>query len=251
MRTISVLVAAFKAERWLEDSIFSIKNQQLPDGWQLQLLIGVDACQSTLGKAKSFADDRCRVISMAENCGTYVTFNTLMNYADGQLICRFDADDVMFSGYLQNHIRCIELGADMAMSWSIYTDSDLRPTSHVMAHSHYHPKEGLNRRSSEGQFVIKKSVWDRLGGFQPWVCAADTDFRERVMSSEGEIQVLEEFLYYRRTHPDSLTAATKTNFQSTLRKQIDARAACLASAYRERRRSVKILAVTGAVNAIY
>lgn len=251
MKVISVLIAAFRAEQWLDESIRSIKEQILPEGWQLQILIGVDACQSTLEKAKSLTGDHCQVILMAENYGTYVTFNTLMNYADGEFICRFDADDVMLDGYLMRHIECVERGADMAMSWSIYTDSELCPTSHVMAHTHYHPEGGLNRRGSEGQFVIKRFIWDRLGAFQPWVCAADTDFRERIISSSGEIQVIEEFLYYRRTHPNSLTAAPKTNFQSSLRKQIDEKAARLASAYKNQKSPIKIPAITGAVNAIY
>ncbi len=251
MNTISVLVAAFNAEQWLEESIISIKTQQLPKGWQLQVLIGVDACSNTLAKAKEMVGSGCRVVSMAKNCGTYVTFNTLMKYADGRLICRFDADDVMKPGYLDRHIQCIELGADMAMSWSIYTDSKLKPTSYVMAHTHYHPEGGLNRRGSEGQFVITRSLWECLGGFQAWVCAADTDFRERVMSSGKSIQVIEKFLYYRRTHPESLTAAPKTNFQSEIRKRIDAKALSLAAAYKQQTLSTKIAAVTGVVNAVY
>lgn len=251
MKFISVLIAAFKAERWLEDSLRSINTQNLPKGWKVEILIGVDACDATLQKAKGFTDKHCRVIDMAENCGTYVTFNTLMNYAHGQFICRFDADDVMLPGYLQKHIACLEQGTDMAMSWSIYTDPELKPTSHVMAHTHYHPKDGLNRRGSEGQFVIKRPVWETLGGFQPWVCAADTDFKERVISSNRRIHVIEDFLYYRRTHPDSLTAHPKTNFQSKLRERIDAKAARLAAEYKTSKSAIKIPAITGEVNVIY
>ena len=251
MKLISVLVAAFKAEQWLQDSIHSIKTQQLPAGWSLEILIGVDGCGKTLDLAKPMKNKQCRVISMTKNCGTYITFNTLMNYAQGDLICRFDADDVMRSAYIYQLINCLEQGADMAMSWSIYTDAELHPTSYVMAHTYNHPKGGLNKRGSEGQFVIKRSVWDLLGGFRSWVCGADTDFKKRAQSAGCDIRVVEKFLYYRRTHRGSLTAHPKTNFESKLRKQIDARAAILAQSYKNGEHPLMIEALTGTVDVIY
>ncbi len=248
MKIISVLVAAFQADKWLIESLNSIVNQQLPQGWELEVLIGVDGCKTTYHEAMAYKNDNVRVISLMKNYGTYITFNTLMEYAQGQYICRFDADDVMRSGYLLSQIKRLENNVDMTMTWSIYTDEDLQPTSFVMAHTHYHPKGGLRKRGSEGQFMIKRHVWDALGGFQPWVCGADTDFSKRVRYAGFNIEVLEDFLYYRRTHKNSLTCHPKTNFESSLRKEIEDKINQLTLAYQRLDIPIKITPIVGLVD---
>ncbi|MGH1542845.1 MAG: glycosyltransferase [Arenicella sp.] len=251
MRMISVLIAAFKADQWLADSLDSIMSQILPEGWQLEILVGADGCDASCHAAIACKNDHMRVISLAHNCGTYVTFNTLMEYAQGELICRFDADDVMREGYLCEQILRLEDVADMTMTWSIYTDPELRPTSYVMAHTHYHPEGGLRRRGSEGQIVIKRHVWDALGGFRAWPCGADTDFSKRAALAGFTIEVIEQFLYYRRTHKNSLTAHPDTNFQSDIRLEIQAETERLEQAYQNLDFPIKLIPITGQVDDIY
>lgn len=223
MKTLSTLIAAYRAERWLPDCLESVLSQEMPSGWKHQLWIGIDGCSETLGWLVKNRVEGLRGIDISRNCGTYITFNTLMRHAEGELVCRFDADDVMRPGYLAAHIAGIESGADMVLSWSIYTDADLRPTSHVMAHSTYHPPLGLHWAGAEGQFVIRREVWQELGGFRPWRCGADTDFLARVRRAGFRIEVLADFLYLRRTHPDSLTANPRTGFKSPRRLAIQSR----------------------------
>ncbi len=251
MKTLSILVAAYRAEKWLAECIASIQSQCLPDGWCCELLIGVDGCGATEKVARQFMQDNVKVISMAKNFGTYVTFNTLMQYATGQLICRFDADDVMRDGYLAKQINELQQGSDMTMTWSIYTDAELTPTDHVQAHPNYHPPGGLNRRGTEGQFMLRRSVWDCLGGFRPWRCAADSDFLARVRHAGFSISVVEEFLYYRRTHPDSLIAHPETNFSSVLRTGLEKIRADLVLEYQRSAASLKVTPVLGSVNDSY
>lgn len=248
MKRLSILVAAYRAEKWLAECVQSIQNQCLPDGWCHEVLIGVDGCEVTEKVAAQFEYDTIKVFSMAQNVGTYVTFNTLMQYASGQLICRFDADDVMRDEYLARQISELEQGADMAMTWSIYTDAELAPTDHVQAHPNYHPAGGLNRRGTEGQFMIRRTVWDRLGAFRPWRCAADSDFLERVKHAGFNVSIVEEFLYYRRTHPNSLIAHPKTSFGSELRTRLEKVRADLVLEYQRSATSLEVEPVLGRVN---
>jgi glycosyltransferase involved in cell wall biosynthesis len=180
------------------------------------------------------------VFYLQKNSGTYLTFNTLMRYATGELICRFDADDVMEPGYLSAQIQAIEQGMDMTMTWSIYTDAKLVPTSYVLAHEVYHPDQGLNRRGSEGQFVIRRDVWQRLGGFRAWRCGADTDFFKRLRIAGFSHTVIPEFLYFRRTHEQSLTVHPDTNFKSPFRKYIQKLTADYQEQYLAGKRSLKV-----------
>ncbi len=248
MNKLSILVAAYRAEKWLAECIQSIQSQCLPDGWCYELLVGVDGCEATEKVAAQFDQTNVKLFSMTRNVGTYVTFNTLMQYATGELICRFDADDVMRDQYLARQINELEQGTDMTMTWSIYTDAELTPTSHVDAHPNYHPPWGLNRRGTEGQFIIRRTVWDRLGAFRPWRCAADSDFLERVKYAGFNVGVVEEFLYYRRTHPNSLIAHPKTNFSSELRTRLEKVRANLVLEYQRSTANLKVEPILGRIN---
>jgi glycosyltransferase involved in cell wall biosynthesis len=220
MKTISILIAAYQAQEWLEDCLGAVFTQQLPDGWKMQVLLGIDGCDNTLKLVHMIDQSKLEIVHLIHNQGTYITFNTLMRYATGDFIARFDADDVMKPGYLFTQIQALEAGADMVMTWSIYTDASLQATSYVLAHDVYHPENGLNRRGAEGQFVIKREVWQRLGGFRAWRCGADTDFFKRLRLAGFTHSIIEQFLYLRRTHENSLTAHPDSNFQSPLRLSI-------------------------------
>jgi len=111
-------------------------------------------------------------------------------------------------------------GADLSMSWSVYTDEHLRPTSIVPALPDYRPEGGMRRKGTDGQFVAKRHLWQRLGAFRPWPCGADTEFVIRAQAAGFHIVVLEKFLYLRRTHATSLTTHPATNYESTERMQL-------------------------------
>lgn len=220
MHTISVLIAAFDARRWLGDSLDAVFAQTLPPGWRLQVLLGIDGCADTLDYIATASYPDLLIVHLRRNRGTYVTFNTLMQYAQGDLIARFDADDVMRDGYLAAHIDALQTGADLSMSWSIYTDEQLRPTSVVPALPDYRPENGERRMGTDGQFVAKRAVWQRLGGFRPWPCTADSEFVIRAQAAGFRTLVLEDFLYLRRTHARSLTTDPATNYQSDTRSRM-------------------------------
>ena len=224
-KTISVLVAAFKAQDWIADCLDAVFAQDLPDGWRLEVLVGIDGCDDTLQRIQSirqpFRDMPLDIVHLRQNQGTYVTFNTLMLYATGDLICRFDADDVMRPDYLAAQIRTIETGVDMTLTWSIYTDTALKPVPVYSKKNGLEDANGHCRIGWEGQFVIRREVWERLGGFQAWRTSADTDFLNRVKAAGFRQIVLEQFLYFRRIHGNSLTSHPDSNFQSPMRLSVE------------------------------
>lgn len=251
MKVVSVLITAYKAERWIEDCIQSVRAQQLPAGVRSEILIGVDGCEASLAAARRLMDADMKVIYFAINNGPFVTFNSLMNFACGDWICRFDADDVMRPGFLSVQLRRLGEGVSMTGTWSVFADERLRPTSIVLAHDHYRPANGEHRYGAEGCFVAERGVWDRLGGFRPWRCGADTDFRDRALASGLEIGVVEDFLYYRRVHRGSLTAHPSTNFQSELRQRYIGLLDEHRMAYRQADADFRIRPVCADVSEVY
>lgn len=241
MNMISVLIAAYDARRWLGDSLDAIFAQTLPAGWRLQVLLGIDGCADTLDWVEAARYPDLAVVYLRRNRGTYVTFNTLMPYAEGDLIARFDADDVMRDGYLAAHIDAMHNGADLSMSWSIYTDEHLRPSSMVPALPDYRPEKGERRMGTDGQFVARRAVWERLGGFRPWRCTADSEFVIRAQAAGFRVVVLEQFLYLRRTHARSLTTDPATNYQSQTRARMRDLTLAYRDEYQAGLRSVEVI----------
>ena len=251
MSKISILIAAYQAERWLEQCIASIAAQSLPEGWMLELLLGIDGCDPTLQTAKRLKSQHLKIVSLKENSGPYITFNTLIKLATGELICRFDADDVMMPGFIAKQIPCFLEGVDMTMTWGMATDEKMQPISDTGSQRIHRQAASGHRKLAEGNFIIKHSIFDTLGGFQPWRCGADTDFRSRVKALGLTISVVEQFLYYRRRHENSLTAHPATNFDSQLRKEIIAMTEDYLEGYRQLVRPIKIEPICGEINEIY
>lgn len=236
--TVSVLIAAYRAEHWLAQCLQSVLMQPLPAGWKMQVLLGIDGCKASKKAAMNVQHPALTRCFFPENAGTYITFNSLLARADGEVICRFDADDVMKPGYLARQIQLLNHGIDVTATWSIYTDEHLQPTSVVPAHKVRYPGTGENPRAVDGQFMVKKAVFGQLGGFAPWRIGADTDLHNRLRVAGFRHGVVEDFLYFRRTHLTSLIAHPSTNFDSPKRKAVQQLTADYAHLYHTGERGV-------------
>lgn len=90
---VSVLVAAYNAERWVERAIFSLTRQTLRD---IEVII-IDDCSTDgtlpLVRSLSARDGRIKVIARTENGGIAKARNSGLAVAMGRYICMLDADD--------------------------------------------------------------------------------------------------------------------------------------------------------------
>jgi hypothetical protein len=148
-------------------------------------------------------------------------FNTLSLHARGNALARFDADDVMLSGYLGRQLDLLlaEPSVSLTSTWSIYTDPWLRPASALLSGGKRTGTDGRRNGGSAGQFTMRREVWDRLGGFQPWRCFADSEFLTRARHAGFVRRDVEEHLYLRRVHPRALTVAPESGYESPERRQ--------------------------------
>lgn len=178
---IDVLIPAFKCEDFLEECLDSVYNQSFKCN---RILLGIDGCEHTLKKAKSIAYkyDNLEIYFSKINQGTYSTLNFLFSLVDSDdYVQCFGADDVMNEDMIEK------------MSRNSYP-----------AISKYH-----------GTIYIKKEIYDILGGFRNWKCAADTEFLTRLKFLTNVIEEDQYFKY--RKHSDQLTKKKDTCFGSRLR----------------------------------
>jgi glycosyltransferase involved in cell wall biosynthesis len=221
MKKISVIIAAYNAKEYLADSVTSVLIQKLPANYSLELIVGIDGCLKTWEVIPYIRHKLVKYVKMADNYGTYITFNTLMKFASGDLIARFDADDIMLPDYLFKQICLLESNSDIDItkSWSIETNLNSFPVLVLLPDGKFTFKiKGRERFWNHGQIVMKRRVWDALGSYKPWPCSADTDFNTRAKGCNFRIYKVKEFLYLRRIHNQSLTRKKETGLGSATRE---------------------------------
>ncbi|MEQ5833997.1 glycosyltransferase family 2 protein [Marinobacter sp. NFXS9] len=108
---VSVCIAAFNAEPYLEETVASVQAQGVE---ALEMIIVNDgSTDGTLSLAHrlSEADDRIIVVDQP-NSGSCVARNTAFERARGQYICTLDADDIWPAGKLTDQLSLLEKHPD-------------------------------------------------------------------------------------------------------------------------------------------
>ena len=216
IRLIHLIIAARDAAAWLPQTFASISGQVLPSGWRLKVSLGIDACPDTLRGARRGLPPNATAHYFPTHCGPYVIFNTLARQTDCDLIARFDADDVMCREFLWHQVHALSHARrlQLAQTWSWQVDSRLRP---LPAAPPSIGAGGLRRRPCDGVFSMTHALWERLGGFQPWWCSADSEFLLRATWAGAATAIVPAPLFLRRVHGASLTQARTTGLRSGLR----------------------------------
>ena len=167
----------------------------------MDVRIGVDGCQKT---ADVLRKNKIPFYWSEKNVGAYIMRNSLMAIEPADVYSYFDADDVMFPEYL---LKSLSLNSDAIMTAKINCDEKLKPIQGA-------------RIEYGGAITFTHSVLSDLGGFYGVRCAADTDFMYRLGMAGYSIFDINEPLYYRRRHSQSLTKKSDTGIGSAYRKKV-------------------------------
>lgn len=105
---VSVIMPAYNAEAYLEESVKSLRNQTFQD-WELLL---VDDCSkddtAKLAKEIAKGDSRIKFIQKERNSGSADTRNKGIEMAKGEFISFLDADDLWENDFLEKMISHME-----------------------------------------------------------------------------------------------------------------------------------------------
>jgi hypothetical protein len=159
--------------------------------------------------------------------GPYVIRNKLIEESSGNLLFFQDSDDIPCAdrfSRLSNYMLdtgCELCGShEVKMDYYTQTVRAVRYPSNVKnslneghGHSLLHPSSGITRAAF---FLCDKLSEERIFG-------NDTKFLYHSYFSLDDIQNVDEFLYIRRSHPNSLTHAADTNIMSSARIALQAR----------------------------
>lgn len=209
-KPISIILTAYQVKDYIEECLMSIENQKyFNNNDNYEVLIGVDHCQETLDKLLEIRHKyrNIRIFMMNENKGTYITTNTLLNIVKFDNIIRFDSDDIMRPNMISK-----------IMSYS--NDYNFIRFKYYNMKVDSNGKFTMNQHSdyAHGVVYMKKSLVDEIGGYQPWPCAADSELMVR--SKELLIEkTIDESIFYRRIHDNSLTNNLQFGFKSKNREK--------------------------------
>ena len=202
---ISICITAFKSVKFIKNTLDSVVNQTwFKNNNNYEIILGIDGCNETLQYIKKiqYYYKNLIVIMMKKNKGTYITTNTIMSISKYDHLIRFDSDDIMYPNLVEK-IMIQNIKYDMITfkmkNFNIMTNN-------------------TNIEDAYGQFMIKHWVFDYFGGFMPWKCGADEEFKIRVFKFI-KILSLKDVLFLRQIHSESLTRSKKTNYSSKERKK--------------------------------
>ena len=131
---ISIIMAAYNAEKTIEQAINSVLSQTYPD---FELLV-VNDCSTDktamLAKAIVKKDDRVRLISNEKNSGVSYTRKHGLEEASGEWVAILDSDDAWAPEKLEKQIKLQKkTNADLLFTGSAFMDADGKPIDWYLA----------------------------------------------------------------------------------------------------------------------
>ena len=216
----SVIIACYNAEKYLKQSIESVRNQTFKD---FEIII-VDDCSedSSLAIADYYAqiDSKIKLVRTSANLGACAARNVAINYAKGQWLSILDADDFYAREKLEFQYRHIMSSAENLVLCG--TACRLLDAEGVEISSIVYPSESHKLRlhlehqkkfPPHSSIVIRTEVFRRVNGYNcRFLRSQDSDLFLR-LSDYGTFASLQYPLTNYRIHESNLTlSATKQGY---------------------------------------
>jgi glycosyltransferase involved in cell wall biosynthesis len=207
MPRVTLLMSAYNREAFVAQAIQSIRAQTLAD---LELLIWDDGSSDhTLARAKEAAGDDPRIQFFgSHHVGLLTALNNLAAHASGEFIGWVDSDDMLAPLALAETVAALDAAPEVGMVYTNYITMDEAGRQGGLGKRCQIPysKDRLLIDFMTFHFrLIRKRVWDQIGGLDPVAeTAEDYDVCLR-LSEVTQIQHLPRALYIYRVHTNSIS----------------------------------------------
>lgn len=207
MPKVTVLMAAFNAEKYLREAIESILNQTFKD---FEFLIVYDpSSDKTLEILQNYTDSRLRVIVNDERLGLIRSLNKGLALSTGEFIARMDSDDISHPERLETEVKLFNDYPWLCVvcSWISVMDTTECIIDHrVDALSPEEIYYTLNFRNciANGTSMFRKGVIKAVGNYDETKITEDYYFWYKV-SKRFMILKIDKPLYIWRAHDESFS----------------------------------------------
>lgn len=224
---VSVIMAAYNAERFVGDAIESVLRQTHSDFEFIVVDDGsTDRTPEILARYAE-QDRRLRVITQ-ENRGAGAARNAAVSAARSEWIAVMDSDDVMEPQRLERQIAFVEQHSDVAIASCLVTWINQEGSAMGRSQSELTTDNAVQATLRKNQLLlfchpgclIRRSMILDVGGYRGefWP-SEDIDLFSRIADAGGRILVQPERLLRYRVHPKSGTGLT-SGWDSTLHQWI-------------------------------
>lgn len=229
MVKISVIIPVYNEEDYLNECLDSIVNQSLED---IEIICVDDgSTDNSLNILKSYESDNRIKIIPKENSGLGASRNVALDIAQGEYIVFMDSDDYL-------NLNALEALYDLAESKSldciIYKIANFNNRTRKEFHTDYfdmrflrdlvgdkvfdwsHVKDCLFQISvTSPSKLFKRQTIENIR-FPEGLLFEDTLFFIKVLFNAQRMYFLDEYLYYRRIHSDSITNSYYAEFSDCI-----------------------------------
>jgi glycosyltransferase involved in cell wall biosynthesis len=202
LSSVSVVIPAFNAAEFIEDTVKSVLSQSQGD---VEILVVDDgSTDETPGIVRSFGS-AIRYLRQ-ENAGVSAARNHGLQESTGTFICFLDADDWLYPEDLERKIEVLKSNPKLALvhSWVEVTDRNLKPTGTVMKGAKGNILGDLLRLippavPGPSSGLMRRAVVEELGGFDEELgTSADFDLWLRIAMVHPVGRVDQVSVKYRR-----------------------------------------------------
>lgn len=190
MIDVSVLITCFNKEEFLDECVSSVLRQTKQPR---EIIIVHDECENPMHHAAA------TTIMLPKNVGVARSRHEAFRYSTGKLVLFLDGDDILSPDYLEKMTLKIADGADIAYP-DIYLFGGGR-NQLTMLTEKVEPAlvEKLERLPIPVTCLMKREVYEKVGGFGKWEVLEDIDFWLRAMCNGYMFSRAETLLWYRYT----------------------------------------------------
>lgn len=211
---VSICISAYNVERFLGETLDSIRNQTYRN--TEIILVDNGSVDRTFEVAQAFQDDRFRCFRIPDNIGGYQAMNKVAAMAQGELVAIYHSDDVYEPSIVEKEVAYLQshpaAGAVFTMchfideEGRIYGGLDLPPELTGLECIRYENVfPSMLRRGNImfpcPTFMVRRDVLADVGPFDPerWDIAADQEMWLRLIRRYPVGILNERLLRYRHT----------------------------------------------------
>lgn len=212
MPLVSVLMTSYNRKKYIGAAIESV----LASGFQDFELIISDDCSidNTLQIAKSYAskDERVKVFCNEKNLGDYPNRNQAASYATGKYLKYVDADDCIYPWGLELLVTMMEQFPQAGWGLCSLDQNNEKPFPFILSPEEtylYHYKgPGLFHKAPLSS-IIKREVFEAVGGFNPIRMAGDFDMWHRLAQHFPVVLMPHGIVWYREHNEQEVNSYRK------------------------------------------
>jgi len=206
---ISVIMPVYNGISFLSKSINSVLDQTIDD---FEFII-VDDCSSepVWDLLKSYDDKRIKLYHNKKNIGLTKSLNICLDVAKGDYIVRQDGDDMSLSNRFEKQIKFFdshEIG--FVGCWASSIDVNDKKIKGWVDRGRRGTTDSLNGKYREQNCMVdpssiySRAAVEKIGYYDERMYRAQTYNYNRRIQKFFKGVILEEVLYHRRVHPNSV-----------------------------------------------